>query len=215
MAVSFDCFGTLVRVDRPAEPWTAVAEELATRGVSIPDDWEGVYRRSHRDYDNGGEAPLDEHVRLALKSRAIEVHPAVARAATRDAFDVPVAVREGAATAITAAAERGPVAVCSNCSVPGLVDRTLERAGLPTAAIDAVITSVDCGWRKPHPAIFEATADALAVALPSLCHVGDDARTDGGAGRAGATTVLLDDVSLTELPAFLDDGPDSLRGDDP
>ncbi|MFB6308439.1 MAG: HAD family hydrolase [Haloarculaceae archaeon] len=200
MAVSFDLFGTLVTADRPAEPWVAVADQLRERGVAVPDDWERAYRASHREYDRGAEAPLDEHVRLALASRGVEIAPAVAREATLAAFDRPVRIREGAETALAAARERGPVGVCSNCSVPRLVERTLDRTDI---AVDAVVTSVDCGWRKPHPRIFEVVADALGVPLADLVHVGDDPRTDGGAERAGATSVILDDVPLSDVSARL------------
>lgn len=210
MAVSFDCFGTLVDADRPAEPWAAVADELTVRDIAVPNEWEAIYRTSHREYDRGAEAPLDEHVRLALESRGISIDDATAREATLAAFDAPVTVRDGVPVALAAAREHGPVAVCSNCSVPGLVERTLDRTDL---AIDHVVTSVDCGWRKPHPEIFEATAETLGVPLDRLVHVGDDARTDGGAERAGATAILLDDVSLASLPAWLDDHFDSGRTD--
>lgn len=200
MVLSFDCFGTLVTADRPAEPWVAVADALRERGVTVPDDWETAYRTSHREYDRGAEAPLDEHVRLALSGRGVAVDPDLAREATLAAFDRPVTVREDARTALAAARERGPVAVCSNCSVPGLVGRTLDRADL---AVDAVVTSVACGVRKPHEGIFRATADALDAPLADLVHVGDDPRTDGGAERVGASTVLLDETPLAELPARL------------
>jgi FMN phosphatase YigB (HAD superfamily) len=214
VALSFDLFGTLVDADRPAAPWDAVAERLAERDVRVPEDWETAYRSSHRDYARGSEAPLDEHVRLALASRGVDVSEATAHEAVLAAFDGQLAVRDGAREALAAAADAGPVAVCSNCSVPGLVERTLDRAAIAvvdrTAAatapdasagesdgkVDAVVTSVDCGWRKPHEAIFQATADALGVPLADLVHVGDDARTDGGAGRVGARSVLLDDVPL-------------------
>ncbi len=201
MAVSFDWFGTLVTADRPAEPWDAVADALRDRDVPVPDDWEAAYRASHREYDRGAEAPLGEHVRLALASRDVAVDRDVADAAALDAFDAPVDVREGANAALDAARSVGPVAVCSNCSVPGLVERTLDRTDL---APDAVVTSVDCGWRKPHPRIFEATAATLECSLDDLVHVGDDARADGGAERAGGTSVLLADVPLREFPAWLD-----------
>ncbi|WP_424000166.1 HAD family hydrolase [Haloarcula salina] len=209
MALSFDLFGTLVAADRPAAPWDAVADALAARSVRVPDDWEAAYRSSHRDYERGREAPLDEHVRLALASRGVDVSEATAREAVLAAFDSPVTVRDGAVEALDAAAECGPVGLCSNCSVPGLVERTLDRAGLGRAAdrdFDAVVVSVDCGWRKPHPEIFEATADALSVPLADLVHVGDDARTDGGAGRAGARSILLADQTLSDLAADLREG---------
>ncbi len=196
MAVSFDCFGTLVSADRPGEPWAAVARSLSDRGVAVPDDWEAAYRQSHREYDPGREAPLDEHVRLALASRGVDVDRAVAREATVAAFDGPVRRRPGAAAALAAARERGPVAVCSNCSVPGLVERTLDRVDVDA---DAVVTSVDCGWRKPHEQIFRATADAVGAPLTALCHVGDDPRADGGAERAGGTALVEADPALARI----------------
>ncbi|WP_336329010.1 HAD family hydrolase [Haloarcula sp. CGMCC 1.2071] len=209
MALSFDLFGTLVAADRPSEPWDAVAETLSARSVRVPDDWEDAYRSAHREYDRGREAPLDEHVRLALASRGVEITAETATEAVLDAFDSPVTVREGAIDALDAAAQRGPVAVCSNCSVPGLGERTLERAAIESQrdhSFGAVVTSVGCGWRKPHPNIFEATADALDVALADLVHVGDDARTDGGAGRVGAQSILLEDHSLPAIAEKLREG---------
>lgn len=209
MALSFDLFGTLVAADRPAAPWDAVAAALSARSVHVPDDWEDAYRSAHREYDRGREAPLDEHVRLALASRGIEITEETAAEAVLDAFDSPVTVREGAIDVLDTAAQRGPVGICSNCSVPGLVERTLDRAALESRSgheFDAVITSVGCGWRKPHPKIFEATADALGVPLADLVHVGDDARTDGGAGRAGAQSILLDDHSLSAIAEKLREG---------
>jgi FMN phosphatase YigB (HAD superfamily) len=209
VVISFDVFGTLVAADRPGEPWAAVADSLADRGVTVPDDWEAAYRSSHREYERGREAPLDEHVRLALASRDVEVTTDTAREAVLAAFDGPVTRRDGATAALAAARERGQVAVCSNCSVPGLVERTLARTGFEPGSgrgPDAVVTSVGCGWRRPNAAIFEATADALGVPLDSLVHVGDDARTDGGADRAGARSVLLEDVPLPTVASRLREG---------
>jgi len=208
VALSFDLFGTLVDADRSDRPWDAVADALAERSVRVPDDWESAYRSAHRDYDRGREAPLDEHVRLALESRGVTVTEATAREAVLTAFDVPVTVRDGARDALSAARDCGPVAVCSNCSVPGLVERTLSHAGFEQGVLapDAVVTSVDCGWRKPHEEIFEETARTLDVSLSALVHVGDDARTDGGADRVGATAVLLDDVSLATVAERVREG---------
>ena len=209
VGVSFDLFGTLVQTDRPEAPWDAVADSLAAREVAVPEDWESAYRSAHREYERGREAPLDEHVRLALESRDIEVSRALAREAVLAAFDAPVSRRDGAIDALAAASETGPVAVCSNCSVPGLVESALSRAGLDPdseCGPDVVVTSVGCGWRKPHARIFETTADELGVSLSELVHVGDDARTDGGAGRVGARSVLLDDVPLATVASRLREG---------
>ena len=203
MAVSFDCFGTLVTADRPAEPWDAVAAELSARGVAVPADWEAAYRSSHVDVDPLAELSLVDHVEAALASRGVDAEPTVIRDALLTAFDGPVTGREGAHEAVEAAADRGPVGVCSNCSLPGLVERTLARADLD-GAFDAVVTSVDCGRRKPHDVAFTTVCDRLGVDPPDLVHVGDDPRCDGGGRTAGVTVVLVDEVSLVDLPDWLE-----------
>ena len=204
MAVSFDCFGTLVTADRPTEPWVAVADALRARSVSVPDDWETAYRTSHVQTGPLEELSLVVHTREALASRGLAVDADLVHDALLAAFDGPVSVVDGARPALRAAAETGPVGVLSNCSVPGLVERTLARADLATA-VDAVVTSVDCGWRKPHDRAFTQVAAALGVDCGSLVHVGDDPRADGGGRTAGVTVLLTDDTPLDELSERLEE----------
>lgn len=213
-AVTFDLFGTLVSAQRPPDPAAAVASELEERGFRIPDDWGEVYATPHVDVESGREISLPEHVRAALD------HSGVGRgsegmdhrqitAAVRSAFDRPVEVRQGAdaavAAAVEATGERGTVGVLSNCSVPGLVDRTLERAGLADR-FDAVVVSVDVGYRKPHPRAFEAAADRLGVDVAELIHVGDDPDADCGIDRIGGTAICLDETPLAAVPTLLRGG---------
>ncbi|WP_302082530.1 HAD family hydrolase [Salinibaculum rarum] len=204
MATSFDCFGTLVTAERPAAPWAAAAEELAARGISVPEDWEDSYRSSHISVERGRELSLVEHTQAALDSRDVAASSDTVKEALLAAFDGSVEVREGTTEALTAAAATGPVGILSNCSLPGLVEQTLSRVDIGDS-IDTVVTSVGCGWRKPHDRAFAAVADELGVDLDSLVHVGDDARTDGGARTTDATVVLLDDVPLREFPAWLEE----------
>jgi len=207
VAVSFDLFGTLVAADPPESPARAVARELAERGVPVPEDWSDAYAEPHIDAPEGGELALPDHVGAALASRDADAAVAEAdavREAVAAAFDRPIRTRSGAVAAVDAAAERGPVGVLSNCSVPGLVERVLDRSALDPTALDAVVASVDCGWRKPDRRAFEAVADELGVGIESLTHVGDDPRTDGGIERFGGTAVLLDDVPLSAVPERLD-----------
>lgn len=203
MGVSFDLFGTLVGVDRPASPASAVAAALRERGVSVPDDFAAAYREGHLDAPPGAETPLPDHVTAALRDRGVTPDPDAVARAVRDAFDVPVRARPGAAEAVAAAAGRGPVACCSNCAVPGLASRALARADLPRDDLDALVTSVDCGWRKPDGRIFATVADRLGVPLDDLVHVGDDPRTDGGVVEHGGRFVDVSDVPLAALPARL------------
>jgi FMN phosphatase YigB (HAD superfamily) len=204
VAVSFDLFGTLVDAERPAQPWDAAAEELDARGVAVPEDWEDAYRSTHVSVERGRELSLVEHTQGALASRGVEAASETVTNALLAAFDGPVRVRSGAIPAVDAAAESGPVGILSNCSLPGLVSRTLSRADLD-GRFDAVVTSVGCGWRKPHDEAFRAVADALGVSPESLVHVGDDPRTDGGARTTPATLVLTEDVSLAAFPAWLEE----------
>ena len=203
MGVSFDLFGTLVTVDGPSDPAGAVAAELEKRGVDVPEDWADAYLEPHVDAPDGAEVPLPAHVARALESRGVSAERNAARRAVVAAFDPAVETRSGAREAVDAARERGPVAICSNCSVPELVGRTLARSAFERDEFDAVVTSVGCGWRKPAPAIFELTADRLGVAPADLGHVGDDSRTDGGIEAVGGTALLLDGHPLESIPARL------------
>jgi FMN phosphatase YigB (HAD superfamily) len=204
VAVSFDLFGTLVDADRPADPAEGVAAELRERGVAVPDDWGDAYREVHTDAPEGAEVPLPAHVSAALASRGVEAPGNAARRAVVSAFDPEVETQVGAVEAVRAASERGPVAICSNCSVPELVRRTLIRSALDRDKFDAVVTSVACGWRKPDARAFENVADQLGVPVSELTHVGDDSETDGGIADAGGAAVLPSDVPLTEFPDWLE-----------
>jgi HAD superfamily hydrolase (TIGR01549 family) len=207
VAVSFDLFGTLVAVDGPDDPGAAVADALAEQGVAVPDDWNLAYREAHASVEPGAEYPLTDHVRDALASRGVAAAEETVTSAVREAFDAPVRTREGARRAVAAASERGPVGILSNCSVPGLVERTLDRSALDPGAFDAVVASVDCGWRKPDPRAFQEVADELGVGVDALVHVGDDPATDGGASAVGATALVLEDAPLATLPERLGEGP--------
>ncbi len=203
MGVSFDLFGTLVTADRPDDPAAAVATELEKRDVAVPDDWADAYAEPHVDAPEGAEVPLPAHVSRALASRGVDYEHNAARRAVVAAFDPTVETRPGALEAVDAARERGPVALCSNCSVPELVGRTLVRSEFERDDFDAIVTSVGCGWRKPAPEIFEQTADRLGVAPDELIHVGDDPDADGGVEAVGGTALLLEELSLADVPARL------------
>lgn len=205
-AVSFDLFGTLAEVDRPDDPAGAVAAELSSRGVDVPDDWGDAYREPHVDAPAGAEVPLPAHVSRALASRGVDAPGNAARRAVVAAFDPAVRTREGAVAAVAAAGERGPVGLLSNCAVPELVGRTLVRSELARDDFDAVVSSVACGWRKPDRRAFERVADAVGIGVGELVHVGDDPATDGGVVEHGGRFVDVAEESLAEVAAAWRDG---------
>jgi len=214
---SFDLFGTLVDARRPDDPAAAVAAELAARDVPVPADWAAAFREYHLDLPDGVELSLPEHAVAALESRDVELSDvagtdeagnALVHQAVLEAYDPPtVTTREDAAAAVRAAAAVGPVGVLSNCTVPKLVPRVLARSDLDLATFDAVVSSVECGWRKPHRLAFETVAERLDGTTEDLVHVGDDPLADGGAEAAGATCHLIGETSLADLPAVFGDAP--------
>ena len=206
VAVTFDLFGTLVDVDYPADPAEIVARELESRDVRVPDDWHVAYGERHVDAPAGAEIPIPAHVSAALDSRGVNDPDSVVRHAVIAAFDPDITRRDGARSAVRAAAERGPVGLCSNCAVPELVPRALIRAGL-RGEFDAVTTSVGCGWRKPHSKTFEAAAEALGVEPASLVHVGDDPTTDGGVVDVGGRFVDVTETPLASIAGELEAEP--------
>ncbi|WP_336345737.1 HAD family hydrolase [Halalkalicoccus ordinarius] len=205
MAVTFDLFGTLVEAPKPADPARAIADELDARGVRVPDGWAEAYRTPHVDAPEGAEVPLPAHVAAALRSRGVEAVPGDVRRAVVAAFDPEVRTREGAVEAVEAGRERGPVGVLSNCSVPELVSRTLIRSAFSRDDFDAVVSSVGCGWRKPHPKAFKAIASELERPVEELVHVGDSPEADGGIEACGGRAIVLDGTTLAEVPALLEE----------
>jgi HAD superfamily hydrolase (TIGR01549 family) len=207
--ISFDLFGTLVDVDKPDNPAEAIATHLAAQGMSVPHDWNAAYMESHLDVPDGRELSLPNHVTAALASRSESLHREEirddAKRAVVAAFDTGVRTRTGAVRAVATFAERMPVGVLSNCSVPNLAERVLVKSDIDETAFKAVVTSVGCGWRKPHPRAFEAIACELAVNVNNVLHVGDDPATDGRASTAGATSLLVSAVSLTDFRKCLEE----------
>ncbi|MFW5974542.1 MAG: HAD family hydrolase [Natrialbaceae archaeon] len=205
MPVSFDLFGTLLDVrDRP-QPGDAIADSLLEFGVDVPADWSTAYRERHVSVEAGEELPIPEHVRGALRSRGVQVNETVAENAVVSAFEPAVETRPGAAAAVKAARRRGPVGICSNCAVPGLVERALEESSLDRTTFDGIVSSVDIGYRKPDRRAFEAIAGELGTPVEGLVHVGDDPHADGGIAAVGGRAILLSDHDLQDVPTLLGD----------
>lgn len=207
--ISFDLFGTLVSVEKPDDPAEAIATELESRGLSVPSDWNAAYTESHIDCPAGRERSLPDHVAAAVASRfeddrPIDVHTEATHAVMA-AFETDVQTRPGAIRAVERLGTHVPVGVLSNCAVPTLAERVLHRAAIDETAFEATVTSIECGWRKPHPNSFNAVADKLGVGINELLHVGDNPATDGCADRVGATSRLVSEVALTDLPANLEE----------
>ena len=92
------------------------------------------------------------------------------------------------------------LAVVTNTHQPDLVPHHLANLGL-TTVIDVVITSVQVGWRKPHPKIYAAALNALGVSAGDAIFVGDTYGPDFvGAESAGLTAYLIDPSRQSPVP---------------
>lgn len=91
------------------------------------------------------------------------------------------------------------LAVVTNTHHPALVPDHLLAMGL-AAHIDTVVTSVEVGWRKPHPTIYEAALGAMGVLAPDVIFVGDTRGPDYDGPRAmGMRALLIDPLQQHDI----------------
>lgn len=104
------------------------------------------------------------------------------------------APRPGAYEALRHAKRRGlRVALVTNVLWRTAADSRAdwEARGLGDR-IDAIVTSIDVGWRKPHPAIFKRALAALRVGASEAVMVGNSRAADvAPAKRLGIRAVLV------------------------
>ncbi|MFY1692711.1 HAD family hydrolase [Plantactinospora sp. WMMB782] len=106
----------------------------------------------------------------------------------------------GMAELLTGLSRDYRLAVVSNTHQPGLVPGQLAAMGL-TEHFEVVVTSVELGWRKPHPRIYTAALDALGIDAGSAVFVGDSYGPDFvGPERAGIPAYLIDPERRTPVP---------------
>lgn len=92
------------------------------------------------------------------------------------------------------------LAVVTNTHTPSLVPGHLAAMGV-LEAFDAVVTSVEVGWRKPHPRIYAAALDTLGIEASSAVFVGDTYEPDfAGPERHGIPAFLIDPDRRAAVP---------------
>lgn len=127
-----------------------------------------------------------------------------------DAWTSGIRIADSAIECLADLARDHTLAVVSNTHDSALVPRMLRRFGLDGFFTD-VFTSVDLGWRKPHPEIFRSVLDSHGVAADRAAFVGDNWVADVEGPRAfgmrtyyvGAPEPGRDPVTLAELPALV------------
>jgi putative hydrolase of the HAD superfamily len=200
--IVIDAVGTLI------EPLPRVADVYveAARRQGVELDGVEVRTRFHRHFRNDeldeirGPMVTDEAIELRRWRRIVAAvlpeipDPDRGFAELWDHFARPDSWRcfDDVAPALRALASSGiPVRIGSN------FDSRLRDvvAGLPEIAAlrDDLIISSEVGFRKPHPAFFEAVCASLGLPASRVLCVGDDLENDVlGARKSGLRGVLLD-----------------------
>lgn len=102
---------------------------------------------------------------------------------------------------VRALASRYRLAVVTNTHEPGLVPGHLAAMGI-APHVDVVVTSVEVGWRKPHPAIYAQALRRLGIGAPSAVFAGDTYGADYvGPIAAGIAAFLIDPEGRHDIPA--------------
>lgn len=220
--VLFDFFGTLVDYDPSVHPAIRNAPlEFARRaGVEISEDtsnarWQEIWNdldaeasRTCREFSMHDVAQRYWHSigSPALVPDAIDT----LIAEYLEAWTAEVVAAAGALDCITDLASDHTLAIVSNTHDPRLVPRLAQRFGLHDT-ISRVVTSVDVGWRKPHPTIFHAALRACQVSARNAAFVGDNWTADvEGPRGVGMSAIYVGPpaqerrtIALEELPEIV------------
>jgi putative hydrolase of the HAD superfamily len=95
---------------------------------------------------------------------------------------------------------RHRLAVVSNTHSPSMVPGFLADLGVADL-FDAVVLSVEVGRRKPHPSMYAAALDAMAVSPAEAVFVGDSYAADYvGPTTAGIRSFLIDPRRTADVP---------------
>ena len=211
--ILFDFFGTLVDYDprRTSQGYPSSYAELGRLGatVSYPDFVEG-WDSTFAVFDRGAEVEDREFSMTQVGTAYLtEVLGRVPEPGDVDAFiatylsewSAGVSCAETVVALVRSLSRVYRLAVVTNTHQPDLVPGHLAAMGL-LDAMDTVVTSVEVGWRKPHPAIYAATVERLGIAPGAAIFVGDTYAADfAGPEKFGMTAYLIDPAGAADVPA--------------
>lgn len=107
----------------------------------------------------------------------------------------------GAAEMMVRVAARHRVGIVSNTHDPTMVPALLDEMGIGDL-MSVVLLSVEHGYRKPHPSVYEHCLSELAVEPHHVIFVGDSLEADYRAPlRAGMRSVLIADDPPIDVPS--------------
>lgn len=204
MTVLFDFFGTLVdyspsRTEQGYARSTAVLEGLGCRLGA--DEWLSTWSAcSEQLYAASVASGIEFSMHDAFSAFAAQAGLDGCPPQGADAFvetylaewSAPVRLIDGVPALLAALRNGGRrLALVSNTHDAGMVRGHLSAMGI-AEAFDAVVTSVEVGYRKPRPEIFTAALAALGAEASDAVFVGDSYDPDFvGPTRLGMDAYLV------------------------
>jgi putative hydrolase of the HAD superfamily len=227
--VLLDFFGTLVsyspsRTEQGYPRSHALAREFGA-DVDYPGflrAWAGESARlDERCAADNSEFSMTEAATAVLRALLGRAPSAVQSAALAAAYlrewNAGVSYPPGVPELVAGLARQFRLAVVTNTHQADLVPAHLAAMRIDHH-LAAVVTSVEVGWRKPHPAIYAAALRRLDADPAQVAFVGDTYDADyAGPRAAGMTAFLIDPGHRHDIPAghrlaSLADLPARLRG---
>ncbi|KAM9862230.1 HAD family hydrolase [Leucobacter sp. BZR 635] len=224
--VYFDFFGTLVDYDPSVLPDTANAPyDFAARagaGISGAHASE-LWQRAWTELDTAAHASGRECSMLDIAGRYAELLGQAGFAIPSggldrlvseylEAWTTNIRLAAGVTDCLTDLARDHTLSVVSNTHDAGLVPRMLRRFGIADYFTN-VFTSVELGWRKPHPEIFAAVLAEDAITADQAAFVGDNWEADvEGPQAAGMRAFYVGIPAPGRAPVEFCALPDLIRG---
>jgi putative hydrolase of the HAD superfamily len=223
-AILFDLGDTLMY---SSEPWPPVFERagrklanaLCSAGIDINCDTFHIDFRQRLDkyYDDRERNLVETSTLVVLQELLTEKgHPDLPEAQLRAALDEFYAVTQqnwflenDAASTLTALRKNGfRIGLVSNAGDDRDVIQLVEKFEIEQY-FDFVITSASCGYRKPHPRIFELALAQWGYLPDEIAMVGDRLDADiGGARPLGIYTIWI--RRRAKIPPRLHANPDAI-----
>ncbi|MCY6371150.1 HAD family hydrolase [Clostridium ganghwense] len=101
-------------------------------------------------------------------------------------------IKEEVVEVLSNLADKYQLGVVSNFKVKNGVEELLAKNGI-IEYFNSITTSVNVGWRKPHPNIYDIAIDNLGIAPCEIVFVGDDYINDYvQPKKLGLNTIFLD-----------------------
>jgi putative hydrolase of the HAD superfamily len=207
--ILFDFFGTLVRFGHVAE-YPRTLSHLANLGLSYQpqemlDRWDAAWlpfeercRVDHREFSMVDVATAFLTTELGRTPSPSEVDELIAVYIME--WDSSVRYLDGIRDWIRELSRRYRLAIVSNTHEPDLVPSHLRAMGIEDH-FDAVVLSVELGWRKPHPEIYATALKRLGIEAGRALFIGDTYLADYvGPQQAGMTAYLIDPEARADVP---------------